>query len=250
MDLSKMFQRSNGKEVETPEQKEQARIAALMNLPVEVVIGGCTNPETQRIFEVRQPSNKKFAQHIKWLIEGGRDTFKGEEAKKRLDLAIKALQANDWSTALADPRNAALALLAAALAGLAHYSLSPLRLSGTGRRGAEKPAESGFGTRAHRARVGVACAMMVAPFLPASGFFVRIGFVVARALGACRALTRPAVLPPAATLSRPPMACSRSTTRVLLVTSHLSRPCVSWGVTVWMPTPFCGNLCPPCRPSV
>ena len=35
------------------------------------------------------------------------------------------------------------------------------------------------GSLEHRARVGVACAMMVAPFLPASGFVMPVGFAVA-----------------------------------------------------------------------
>ena len=127
---------------------------------------------------------------------------------------------------LADGRNCHLALLVAILGALAWYCLSPLlrpssagaaagdggkKEKGSGKKEKGDPAaaggasagasssssssssssEGGWGSLEHRARVGVACAMTVGPFLPASGFFMWIGFVVAErimfmpTLGAC-----------------------------------------------------------------
>ena len=114
---------------------------------------------------------------------------------------------------LSDPRNGGLALLGAILAALAWYCISPLLLDMKARttpvddnmsvptkkaskKGGKKneneneteanqkdstpvDPEGVWGSIEHRARVGVACAMTVAPFLPASGFFMWIGFVLA-----------------------------------------------------------------------
>jgi len=108
-----------------------------------------------------------------------------------------------------DKRNAGAVVLALVLSGLAWYCTAPLlrrdtdadgdaatrRSQARPRKTLKKaalvgkaplpqptPAEVGAaiaGSVEHRARVGVACAMMVAPFLPASGFVMPVGFAVA-----------------------------------------------------------------------
>lgn len=111
-----------------------------------------------------------------------------------------------------DTRNAGLVLFITILAILAWYCMSPVLSWGTkvkldnntlarkkkrgngnkevttqamtqkrGRTKDETPTdpERIWGSLEHRARVGVACAMTVCPFLPASGFFMWIGFTVA-----------------------------------------------------------------------